>query len=172
MNFYKALIYSMMTLLIGGAGYYFHLAGVPDLIIQNASGDPKSAGVSAMEVFSGTYECTSISGCGTITRIVLQDDTTMDIIGTNDGQDFSLGQGTWGVTKTGSLIFTIQIKPDFATSSYPSSLVANKISSMKIWGFSKKKTLLPGMNNPIFTRVKADSSPSSEENQTPEDPTQ
>jgi hypothetical protein len=160
MNFNKILIYSMMTLLIGGGGYYFHLAGVPDLIV-NASGDERTAGVSAMEVFSGTYECDGTSGCETVTRIILQEDTTMDIIGTVDGQDFSFGQGTWGVTKSGALIFLIQTKPANATSSYPSSLIANKISSMKIWGFSKKKTLLPGMNNPIFTRVKADTGPSS-----------
>jgi hypothetical protein len=156
MTIYKALIYSMMTLLIGGAGYYFHLAGVPDLIVKNASGDKKSAGVSAMEVFSGTYECAEGSGCQTVTRIILQDDTTMDIIGSIDGQDVSFGQGTWGVTNSGSLIFLIQTKPANASSSYPSSLIANKISSMKIWGFSTKKTLLPGMKNPIFTRVKAD----------------
>jgi hypothetical protein len=159
MNFNKILIYSMMTFFIGTAGYYFHLAGVPDLIVQNASSDSGSSGVSAMEVFSGTYECDGSSGCGTVTRIILQEDTSMDIIGTVDGQDFSFGQGTWGVTKTGALIFLIQRKPDNATSSYPSSLTANKISTMKIWGFSKKKTLLPGMINPIFTRVKADTAP-------------
>lgn len=156
MTVYKILIYSITILLIGGAGYYFHLAGVPDLIVQNATGDRKASGVSAIEVFSGTYECDTDSGCNTVTRLILQDDTTLDIVGTIDGQDFSFGQGTWGIGNNGSLILLIQRKPDTATTSYPSSLIANKISSIKLAGFSTKKGLLPGMKNPIFTRVRTD----------------
>lgn len=171
MTVYKALIYSVTALLIGGAGYYFHLAGVPDLVVQNATGDRKASGVSAIEVFSGTYECDTASGCTTVTRLILQEDTTLDIVGIVDGQDFSFGQGTWGIGNNGSLILLIQQKPDYATSSYPSSLIANKISSFKLAGFSKKKGLLPGMTNPIFTRSKVETppvtSPTSETQESP-----
>jgi hypothetical protein len=155
--FYRILIYIVTAFLIGGAGYYFREAGIPDLIIKNFSQDKKGVGVSALEVFSGTYQCDSKSGCDNIIHLILQEDTTLDITATIDGEDISLGQGTWGIGRNGAMVLVIERKPDNATSSYPSSLIVNKISSLKLSNFSTKKGLLPGMDtNPTFTRIKGD----------------
>lgn len=153
--FYRILIYVVTAFLIGGAGYYFRKAGVPDLIVKNFSQDTKAVGVSALEVFSGMYECDTDSGCRDTIYISLQEDTTLDITATIDGQDIFLGRGTWGIGKNGSMVLLIERKPDNATTTYPSSLIINKISSLKLSNFSTKKPLLPGMdNNPTFTRIR------------------
>ena len=148
---YRNLIYTVAFILIGGAGYYFHSIGVPDLIING--GDKRSNGVSALEVFSGTYVCDSNSGCQNITRIILQEDTTLDIIETVEGQDISLAQGTWGIGGGGALVLKFQSREGFSSSS-PSSLIVKKISIVKLTGFSNSKGLYPGMVNPTFTREK------------------
>ena len=152
---YKGLIWLVTFFLIGGAGYYFHVAGVPDLVIQdiNQGGKGKSYGVSAIEVFSGIYECTDLSGCTVPTRLILQQDTTLDVTAIVDGKEVSFGQGTWGIGSNGSLIMLIQ-NPGNAPAGSPSTLIANKLSTIKITGFSTKKGLYPGMKNPIFTRIK------------------
>lgn len=154
--FYKSLIYFVTVLLIGAAGYYFHKTGIPELIVKTFPEDKKTTGVSALEVFSGTYKCTGESGCHNPIQIVLEEDTTMDIVATVDGEDISLGQGTWGIGKNGTMVLLIERKPDMATSSYPSSLIINKISSLRLANFSTRKGLLPGMDtNPVFNRVQA-----------------
>lgn len=151
---YKGLIVAVTLLLIGGAGYYFKQAGVPDLVTQNIKQgkDSKSYGVSAMEVFSGLYECTESNGCKNNTKLILEDDTTLDITATIDGQDISLGQGTWGIGKDGSLILVLQTTDSSAGP--PRSIIAKKISTLRISGFSNKKALFPGMENPTFNRIK------------------
>lgn len=153
MTMYKSLIVAVTLLLIGGAGYYFKQAGVPDLVTQNIKQgkDSKSYGVSAMEVFSGLYECTEVNGCKNNTKLILEDDTTLDITATIEGQDVSLGQGTWGIGKDGSLILVLQTTDSSAGP--PRSIIAKKISTLRISGFSNKKALFPGMENPTFTRI-------------------
>ncbi len=167
--FYRYLIYLVAFFLIGGAGYYFHLVGVPDLIVSDIKNDDnRGNGASATQVFSGTYVCDHDSGCEHTTRIILEEDTTLDIITTIDGQDTSLAQGTWGVGTGGALIFKFNNNGDFSSTS-PSSLIAKKVSSLKITGFSTTKGLYPGMKNPTFTRIeeeKKDNTP-----MTPEDGT-
>lgn len=149
MSMYKGLIVVVTLILIGGAGYYFKQAGVPDLVVSDVSreGTHGGYGVSAVEVFSGEYECIESSGCKNKTKIILAQDTTLDITATIDGEEVSLGQGTWGIGTNGALVIVLQ-------SGKPNSLIANKISTFKISGFSKKKGLFPGMEDPIFTRIK------------------
>jgi hypothetical protein len=105
-------------------------------------------GVSAVEVYSGEYECVENTGCKNKTRIVLGQDTTFDIIANVEGQDVSLGQGTWGIGTNGALIIVLQ-------NTNPNSLIAKKISTLKISGFSERKGLFPGMKDPTFTRVRS-----------------
>jgi hypothetical protein len=145
---YKGLIVAIILLLIGGAGYYFKKAGVPDLVVQdiNKDGGHGSYGVSAIEVYSGEYECVENTGCKNKTRIILAQDTTFDITAVVDGQEISLGQGIWGVGTDGSLV----IKIPNAT---PSTLIAKSVSTLKISDFSTRKGLFPGMENPTFIRV-------------------
>jgi hypothetical protein len=147
---YKALIVGISAVLIGLAGYAFNKAGIPELVAQNIEQGKDSYGVSALEVFSGVYECVQTSGCKNDTRLVLQQDTTLDISATIDGEELSLGQGTWGIGKDGSLVLMLQNN----TGTPGKSLIAKKISSLKISGFSNKKNLFPGMENPTFVRVK------------------
>ncbi len=149
MSTYKGLIVAVALLLIGGAGYYFKQAGVPDLVVQdiNRDGQRGGYGVSAIEVYSGEYECVENTGCKNKTRIVLGQDTTFDIVAEVDGQDVSLGQGTWGIGTNGALVIVLH-------NTNPNSLIAKKISTLKISGFSEKKGLFPGMKDPTFTRVK------------------
>lgn len=155
--FYRILIYVVTAFLIGGAGYYFQKEGVLDLIAKNSSQDKGAVGSTAFEVFSGTYVCSEASGCDNDIKFVLQEDTSMDIIGEVNGEDVSLGQGTWGIGKNGSMILLIQRKPDNATSTYPSSLIINKISTLRLSDFSTKKSLLSGMSaNSIFTRIRVE----------------
>lgn len=150
MSMYKGLIVVVALLLIGGAGFYFKKAGVPDLVVKDIQNDGKKGGygVSAIEVYSGEYECVEHTGCKNKTRIVLGQDTTFDIVATIDGQEVSLGQGTWGIGTNGALVIVLQ-------NTNPNSLIAKKISTLKITGFSEKKGLFPGMTNPTFTRVKS-----------------
>lgn len=145
---YKGLIVLVTVILIGAAGYYFKQAGVPALIVSDISreGPHGSYGVSSIDVFSGEYECVEKSGCKNKTRIVLAQDTTFDIVANIDGTDVSLGQGTWGIGGNGTLVIILP-------SSKPSTLIAKKISTLKISGFSTKKGLFPGMENPTFNRV-------------------
>jgi hypothetical protein len=145
---YRNLIYTVTAILIGGAAYYFHTAGVPGMITNG--GDKRGNGVSAIEVFSGVYTCGATDGCETETKLVLQQDTTLDIISIVDNEQVSLGQGTWGIGKGGSLVFVIN-RSDGAS---PTSLIAKKVTHMKIEGFPTKKKLFPGMENPSFTRVR------------------
>jgi len=154
MSMYKGLIAAFVLLLIGGAGFYFKQAGVPDLVIQdiNREGARGGYGVSAIEVYSGEYECVENTGCKNKTRIVLGQDTTFDIVANVDGQEVSLGQGTWGIGTNGALVIVLH-------NTNPNSLIAKKISTFKIGGFSEKKGLFPGMTDPTFTRV-----PSSDSN--------
>ena len=122
MSMYKGLIVAVVLLLIGGAGYYFKKAGVPDLVVQDINNDGRgSYGVSAIEVYSGEYECVENTGCKNKTRIVLGQDTTFDITAIVDGQEVSLGQGIWGVGTDGTLVVKIP-------SARPNSLIAKKIS--------------------------------------------
>ncbi len=151
MSLYKQLIYGVTLILIGTAGYYFHAAGVPGLVAQGSK-DNRGSGVGAAEVFSGTYMCDENSGCNVPIKLVLEDDTTLDIISTVEGIDSSLGQGTWGVGTGGAIIMMIR-NPGGQDENYPSSLIAAKVSSLRITGFSKKKPLLPGMKDPVFKRV-------------------
>ncbi len=151
MSSYKGLILVVTLLLIGGAGYYFKQAGVPDLVVKDIKNDNQSGGygVSAVEVYSGEYECVENTGCKNKTRIVLGQDTTFDIVATINDQEVSLGQGTWGIGTNGALVIVLQ-------NTNPNSLIAKKISTLKISGFSEKKGLFPGMKDPTFTRIKSD----------------
>jgi hypothetical protein len=151
MSMYKGLIVAVALFLIGGAGYYFKQAGVPDLVVQDIKNDKgtRGYGVSAIEVYSGEYECVEHTGCKNRTRIILGQDTTFDIIANIDGQDVSLGQGTWGIGTNGALVIVLQ-------NTNPNSLIAKKISILKISGFSEKKGLFPGMKDPTFVRTKAE----------------
>lgn len=159
---YKGLIIFVTLLLIGGAGYYFKNAGATDLVAQGISqgAKGKSFGVSALSVFSGYYECKK--GCEYTTRLILEEDTTLDFSATINGQDVSLGQGTWGIGKDGAIVFILQ-KTDPELGGYPRSLTAKKISSMQITGFSNQKNLFKGMEDPLFIRSseKTDESTSS-----------
>ena len=149
---YKTLIIGVSLLLIGLAGYSFTKAGIPELVAQNIEQDKgnKGYGVSAFEVFSGIYECIELSGCRNTTRLILQQDTTLDISAVIDGEEVSLGRGTWGIGSNGALVLMLQ-----NTEGTPGkSLIAKKISTLKISGFSNKKNLFPGMENPTFTRIK------------------
>lgn len=145
---YRQLIYLVAILLIGGAGYYFHTAGVPELIAKG-SDDRRGNGVSAVEVFAGIYECNQESGCAYPIKIMLQQDTTLDIVASVDGEDVSLAQGTWGIGGGGSMVFIFAK----ASSTAPGTLIVNRINTVKLAGFSSKKGLLPGMENPVFTRI-------------------
>lgn len=145
---YKKLIYAVVILLVGGAGYYFNRAGVPELIVSGQ--DKRGSGVGAAQVFSGIYEC--VSGCQNPSRIILEEDTTVDVITTVEGQDKSLGQGTWGVGSGGAIVMVLR-KPEWVEGDYPSSVIINKASNLKLSHFSNKKPLLPGLEDPVFTRV-------------------
>lgn len=149
MSMYKGLIVVVTLFLIGGAGYYFKQAGVPDLVVQdiNRDGSRGSYGASAIDVYSGEYECVEKTGCEHKTRMVLGQDTTFDIVATIDNQEVSLGQGTWGIGTNGALIIVLQ-------NTDPNSLIAKKISTLRISGFSERKGLFPGMKDPTFVRVK------------------
>lgn len=157
MNVYKGLIIGVALLIVGGALYYFQAQGTTSLISQGVKqgANGKSYGVSAMEVFSGLYECKEDSGCKYETKLLLEDDTTLDITATIEGQEVSLGQGTWGIGKDGSLVLVLQTT-DSVAGGPPRSLIAKKISSLRISGFSNKKSLFQGMTNPTFVRVKND----------------
>lgn len=169
--FYRYLIYLVVFFLIGGAGYYFHSAGVPDLIVSDIQHDDRRGnGASASSVFSGTYLCEKSSGCEYPTRIILEEDTTVDVIATIDGQDVSLGQGTWGVGGGGALVFKFQTSGSFSSTS-PSSLVAKKVSIVKITGFSTTKGIYPGMQNPTFTRIQDETAREENTNNEEEKPT-
>lgn len=140
-------------MIVGGAAYYFHVAGIPDLLL-NGSNDRRGNGVTAAQVFSGVYLCDESSGCKYPIRLILEDDTTVDIIASKDGGESSLGQGSWDVNKSGGI--TMQIRNPLATDpNYPSSITATKVSSTKITGFSSK-SLLPGMEDPVFKRTKTE----------------
>ncbi len=145
---YKGLIVLVTLFLIGGAGYYFKHAGVPDLVVQdiNRDGTRGGYGVSAVEVYAGEYECVENTGCKNKTRIILAQDTTLDITANVDGEEVSLGTGTWGIGTNGSLVIVLQ-------NTNPNSLIAKKISTLRISGFSQKKALFPGMVDPTFFRV-------------------
>ncbi len=150
MSMYKGLITTVIFFLIGGAAFYFHKAGVPDLVTQDISRDGARGGygVTAFEVYSGEYECVENTGCKNKTRIILEQDTTLDITAIVDGQEVSLGQGTWGIGTNGALIIILQ-------NTNPKSLIAKKISTLRITEFSEKKGLFPGMENPTFKRVQS-----------------
>lgn len=161
---YKGLIVAVSLILIGTAGYFFYQGGMTNLITSDINNKgPKVTGVSAVEVFSGIYECIEKNGCENTTRLILGQDTTLDIIAIVDGQEISLGQGTWGVGSNGALVLIIGTTPDSPPGS-PKSMIANNVSIIKISGFSKKKGLFPGMTDPIFTRVKNETSESTVSN--------
>lgn len=152
---YRYLIYAVTALIIGGAGYYFHSAGVPELVVSDiANNDRRGNGVSAIEVFSGVYQCDESSGCKNVTKLILAEDTTLDVVAIVDGQDVSLGQGTWGVGQGGALVFILRREDG----KNPSSLIAKKINSTKISELTPKKGLFDGMENPVFTRVRENQS--------------
>jgi hypothetical protein len=151
---YKLLIFVVASFLIGGAGYYYNSTGVPSLIAQNIeNGEKANYGVSAAQVFSGTYECNESRGCTPTTRMILEEDTTLDIVSIVDGEQSSLGQGTWGIGTNGALVLVLRTPATASSSGYPTSLIANKMSGIKITGFSNKKPLFPGMKNPTFVRI-------------------
>lgn len=148
---YKTLIVGAGSLLIGLGLFFFHQAGVPDLIAQDIENGGKSGrgGVSAFEVFSGVYECIAASGCKNPTRIILEQDTTADVVAVIDNQDVNLGQGTWGIGSNGALILMLKDTSEQTTK----SIIAKKITTIRISNFSTKKPLYPGMENPTFTRI-------------------
>jgi hypothetical protein len=149
MDTYKGLIIAVTLVLLGGAGYYFHSVGVTDLVthdITSGGQSGKSYGVSAIEVFSGSYECLEKNGCKNTTRLILEDDTTLDLTAIIDGKVVNLGQGTWGIGTNGALVIVLQ-------NSNPNAMIAKNISTLKISGFSTKKGLFPGMEDPTFTRI-------------------
>lgn len=151
---YKGLIIAVTLLLIGGAGYYFREQGLPSLVAQNFSqgGNGKNYGVSAIQVFSGLYECSENGGCKNVTQLVLEDDTTLDINAIIDGQMVGLGQGTWGIGHDGSLVLMLH-QTDPVAGGVPRSLIAKKISTLRLSGFSNSKALFDGMSNPTFIRI-------------------
>ncbi len=152
---YKLLIFGIAIVLIGGAGYYYNSTGVPSLIAQNIeNGEKGGYGVSAAQVFSGTYECGPENGCEVVTHMILEEDTTLDIIAIIDGKDTPLGQGTWGIGTNGALILLLRTPMAASSDGYPTSMTANKMSGIRISGFSNKKPLFPGMKNPTFVRIK------------------
>lgn len=155
---YKALIGIVAFFLIGGAGYYFQAAGVPDLVTQDIrqGGAGKSYGVSAIEVYSGVYECDQTSGCTNVTRIILGQDTTLDIVAIVDGQETSYGQGSWGIGSSGSLNFLLNTTGS-APAGSPLSFIAKKVSTLRISGLYAKKGIYPDMKDPVFTRIQTDS---------------
>lgn len=147
---YKKLIYAVTIMLIGAAAFYFNRAGVTGLVI-NGSGDNRGNGVGAAEVFSGTYICSITSGCTNLTKIILDEDTTVTLVAVINGQETPLGQGSWGVGTDGSIIMKLQ-NPGLDIENYPSTLIAKRASSIRITGFSTKRPLFDGMKNPIFNR--------------------
>jgi hypothetical protein len=150
MAFYRYLIYLVVALLVGSAGYYFHTRGVPDLIVNGNDG--RGNGVSALEVFSGVYLCDTSSGCENPTKLILQQDTTLDITSSVDGQEASLGQGVWNISGNGSLALILQSGSN-EVGPFPAYIFARKISSMQLSEFSSKRKLFTGMENPVFKRV-------------------
>ncbi len=151
----RNLIYIVVAVL-AGCGIYFMLStGTTGLLMSGSeAGDKRGSGASVAQVYSGVYVCDASSGCENTTRIALQEDTTLDIVATIDGQDLSLGQGTWGIGAGGALVLLIQNQ---ASTTLPSSLIARKVTILKITNFSTKKPLFPGMNNPTFIRIPSDS---------------
>jgi hypothetical protein len=57
----------------------------------------------------------------------------------------------------GAIVFKFQNTGDVSSTS-PSSLIAKKVSIVKITGFSTTKGLYPGMQNPTFKRVQDEKS--------------
>lgn len=165
MSPYKLLIVAVTLMLVGGAGYYFHAAGVPDLVTQDIrnGGNGKSYGTSAIEVYSGVYECTANTGCTNTTRLVLGQDTTLDVIATIDGQDASYGQGSWGIGANGSLIFLLNTTGS-APEGSPLSFIAKKVSTLRISNLYAKKGIYPDMKDPVFTRINPESQTTSGDN--------
>jgi hypothetical protein len=149
---YRHLITGAILLLVGTGLYFFHQSGASELVANDIERGGKGHGVDALEVFSGAYICDETSGCQGKTKLILEKDTTLDINYIDEnGQEANLGQGTWGIGSNGAAIFLLQT---LASSTYPKSLTANKVSIMKISGFSNKKKLFPGMKDPVFTRIK------------------
>lgn len=148
---YRALIFGVILLTIGGGGYYFKKAGVPDLVVQDIKdgGGGKSYGVSALEAYSGVYECTVKTGCITPTKIILSKDTSMDIISTVNEEEESLGQGVWKIGTGGAIVLMIQNGGPI-----PGTLITiRKINLIRLSELSSKSPLFEGMKNPIFNRI-------------------
>lgn len=153
---YKYLIVGVTFLVLGGAGYYFNSSGGGDLVAQAiVNGDGAKGGTSA-ELYSGTYECTSDTGCETPYLFILNDDTTfevLEVVGTEEEDTKKLiSTGSWGLGSGGTIVFLIDAIPSENKVSF--SIIAKKITSLKISDFTNTKKLYPGMKSPIFKRIK------------------
>ncbi len=154
---YKYLVIGASLLIILAAGYYFNTTGGSDLVAQAVTqGTSDSEGVSAEQVFSGTYECGASSGCLIETKFILNDDTTLEVTASVEEnyeiKESVLGQGSWGIGNGGALVLMLN-KELNASSSYPTSIIAKKITNLVITDFSTKKSLYPWMKNPVFKRT-------------------
>lgn len=151
---YKSLIVGMSVLLIGLAGFFLQKGGLGGLLVNGAheNGESLSEGSSAAEVFSGIYECNQKSGCKNLSHLFLNDTKMLNLNATINGQNVTLGEGHWDVRKDGSMVLVFQ-KTDETFGGVPRSIIAKKISILKIKGFSNNKALFDGMSNPTFVRV-------------------
>lgn len=149
------MIVGVTILLLGGAAYYFNRTGGADLLVQAVAQGDATGGVSATEVYSGTYTCTSESGCEKKLFLILNGDTTLEIqeqlsIDEGDGRK-TIGTGSWGVGNGGAIIFLVDAITTDNKKGF--SLIAKKVSSLKISAFSNPKNFYPGMKDPEFTRI-------------------
>lgn len=153
MTSYKYLIVLVPLLIFGYAGYYFNTSGGGQLLTtaftQDINGDN---GVSIFQVFAGKYKCELDSGCAYPVTVLLLDDTTFEITYTDtESEDIiPVAAGTWGVGQKNRL--TLLVDRRVSLPSVPNS-IHGVIDSMRIREFSKKKSFIDGMSNPVFTRT-------------------
>ncbi len=149
---YKYLILGITLCILGGAGYYFNSSGGSDLIVRAITQSDDTYDTSALEVFSGTYECTEDSGCSTSMKLILNTDTSLKLVEVTEGDEVVIGTGLWGIGKSKSLVFIINPITTGSTS-VSISLIAKKVEGLALSEFSSKKTLYSGMINPSFKRI-------------------
>lgn len=153
MTAYKYLIVGVTFLVLGGAGYYFNSSGGSELMVQAiSSGDAVHDGVTGIEVYSGTYECTMDDGCLSSTYLILNSDTTLEISQENEVGHQTLFTGSWGIGNSGILVFIID-PVTIGTTTPGFSFVAKKVSTLTISNFSNAKKLPEGMAASVFTRI-------------------
>lgn len=153
---YKYMIVGLTLLILGYAGYYFTTSGGGDLLTKAITQSIESQeGITVAQLFSGEYECIEEDGCQYPVKIVLLDDTTFELFytQTETGEEIPVAQGTWGVGKNNKLILLVDKR--FSLATVPNSIYG-VIDTIKIRELSKKTQLFAWMENPIFTRTKAD----------------